>query len=105
MFEAIEERWMNSMGNRNMRHTVNQVTKGARELQNLVLTINYEAIPWLQGFRHISNEATIYLFECKKVNLSPIKEWRGDVVCLQESKLDRCPQELWGSSFVHWVAL
>ncbi len=36
---------MNSMGDRNMRHTVNQVAKGARELQNLVLTINYEAIP------------------------------------------------------------
>ena len=38
-----------------------------------------------------------------------LKEWKCEVVCFQETKLDRTNsavvKSLWGSSFVDWVAL
>lgn len=34
LFVVTKERWRNSMEDRNMRHTVNPIAKGARELQN-----------------------------------------------------------------------
>ena len=34
LFVVTEERWRNSMEDRNMRFIVNPITKGARELQN-----------------------------------------------------------------------
>ena len=38
-----------------------------------------------------------------------LKEWQGDVVCLQETKLDctnsTIVKNLWGSPFVDWAVL
>jgi hypothetical protein len=91
-------------------------------MKNLVSLVNYEGtarfsvVGWFWGVICLY-ETTHIVIECpglnnprkREVGKNLLRQWRGDVVCLQETKLDsvdfKTVCSLWGNLYVGWEPL
>uniref|UniRef100_A0A2N9HB87 Reverse transcriptase domain-containing protein n=1 Tax=Fagus sylvatica TaxID=28930 RepID=A0A2N9HB87_FAGSY len=96
LLRKIEENRKPKVNSKVVRRTT---SKGSRELRNLASSLRF--VSW--NIRGLNNPQK---WEIVK-NL--LRDWRCDMVCLQETKLDALDlhliRSLWGSQYVDWVAL
>uniref|UniRef100_A0A2N9HB65 Reverse transcriptase domain-containing protein n=1 Tax=Fagus sylvatica TaxID=28930 RepID=A0A2N9HB65_FAGSY len=100
LFTVIEQRWRQTEVSRTIVCTnQHRARKGARELRSLSTSVNYGPSLTPGGGRRSRGS------QIKNV----LKLWKGEVVCLQETKLESISrsvvQSLWSNRFADWKYL